>query len=205
MPAFGYESEDLRELRVTGVDPHHIPQRLTELADAELDNLAATAKEHRLTRLSQDIDYERRLRLDRVPQTNFYQFWIYDDSAEAPIKIVLNARDHAGEENAVAFEHGGQTEEGHRHCGTLYYIDTDDQGNTIIVAEFHETGADCDGGYEHHHINYCLPAELEAGQPARDHSANTVFESPIIPGIVYPKWQKKEAYQRDYAAEAAGY
>lgn len=207
MPAFGYSSDDLREFNVTGVDPHHMPQRLTELSDHELDDLAATAKAHNLHRLLGDITYERQLRKDRVPDAEFFQFWVWSTALDAPTKIALNTRDHFGEYSALEFDsHAGPTDEGSSRRDCLYYLEHDDAGNLIVVAEFHDSGADCDGRYEKHRVNYCLTTELEAGQPALDHSArNRQYESPIIPGITYPNWQKKEAHQRDHSAEAMNY
>jgi hypothetical protein len=68
-----------------------------------------------------------------------------------------------------------------------------------VVCEWYETGRDCDGRYERGGELVCALGDL-AGRDA-------FAEFPIAEnaGIKAPEWRRATGYQRDHAAEAAGY
>ena len=68
-----------------------------------------------------------------------------------------------------------------------------------VVCEWSETGRDCDGRYERGGELFCPLADLAA----RD--AHWAFPIRENVGIRAPVWQRATSYQRDHAAEAAGY
>ena len=60
-----------------------------------------------------------------------------------------------------------------------------------VISEVEEDSRDCDGRHSSHRIHRCHVSMLQAR---------------ITPeGVLIPKWERIEASQRDYAAEAAGY
>ena len=68
-----------------------------------------------------------------------------------------------------------------------------------VVCEWCETGRDCDGQYEHGGELVCHLANLSI----RDAHAEFPIRQNI--GIKAPEWKRANVYQRDHAAEAAGY
>ena len=89
---------------------------------------------------------------------------------------------------------GQQTDEGHhREVSTFTHY------GEAVVCEWCESGRDCDGRYERGGELVCELADLAA----RD--AHAEFPVSENVGIRAPEWKRATGYQRDHAAEAAGY
>ncbi len=87
-----------------------------------------------------------------------------------------------------------RTDEGyHREVNTYSHH------GEAVVCEWFETGRDCDGRYERGGERLCPLADLAA----RDSYAALPIRENV--GIKSPEWQRVVGYQRDHAAEAAGY
>ena len=114
------------------------------------------------------------------------RFWVWHRCGWAKLTL-------APGQSLTTFE-GGATDEGFRREVSTYT-----HHGEAVVCEWSETGRDCDGRYERGGELVCPLADLGA----RDaHEAFPIRENV---GIRAPEWQRATGYQRDHAAEAAGY
>jgi hypothetical protein len=105
------------------------------------------------------------------------RFWTYNNGA---VRIKLNAG------QTLRHSHGGPTDEGYHWEANRYSFD----GQTVTL-EWHSDSRDCDGQMSQGGETVC---------PIRDLSAGYQDD-----GIAFPAWKHVDEYQRDHAAEAAGY
>ena len=100
---------------------------------------------------------------------------------------------------------GGPTEEGfHREWEEW------EHDGEMVEYTFETDGRDCDGRVASHHRSVCPIDRLAKGNPApipvRVRTAQGYCDKYVDhPTIRYPDWVPAAQYQRDYAAEAAGY
>ena len=64
----------------------------------------------------------------------------------------------------------------------------------VVTSTVDTDGCDCDGRLSTHQSFVCPVERLQDGHQPEEY-----------PDVVYPAWEREEASQRDYAAEAAGY
>jgi hypothetical protein len=85
---------------------------------------------------------------------------------------------------------GGRHDEGWGREVTSYEHDGD-----CVRCEWAEDGADCDGRYSRGGAVVCPLDQLRSIEPAHGDAD----------GLLVPDWQSAATWQRDHAAEAAGY
>jgi hypothetical protein len=129
---------------------------------------------------------ERGYRKHFDPETTA-RFWVCYRSGLVRIKL------RKGQE--LACSEGGQTDEGFSYTGHSWSFDGEEVSyNTVTNAR------DCDGSISYGHSSYCRLADLKH-HVSEDFAGDDMFAT-----IRFPKWQERgKGWQRDYAAEAAGY
>lgn len=107
------------------------------------------------------------------------RFWIYHN--DSVVKLTLRP------EEEVSFFSGGLTDEGYSYQTEIYRHQGDHVERTIDASS-----RDCDGRFDSYSKFTCC---LEALRSCYNENVD----------IMYPDWIRKNAYQRDYNAEMAGY
>lgn len=109
------------------------------------------------------------------------RFWVYWNGSFVKLTLAPGER--------VSLFRGGPTDEGYFQESETYYFREDE---SEVVQDFNSWGSDCDGRFERGGTVTCnvflLRAVTREGCP-----------------YPLPDWQYGGQYQRDYAAEAAGY
>ncbi len=112
------------------------------------------------------------------------RFWIW---ANGWVKITLRPGQR------LTHESGGPTDEGFSYTAETWTHEGDH-----VRSEWEVNASDCDGRLDRGGASCCPLDKLRA----RDMHAEGFQENV---GIFAPEWQDAGRYQRDYAAEAAGY
>lgn len=110
------------------------------------------------------------------------RFWI-NRGADNAVRVKLEPG------QTLSWEHGGRTDEGYSIEGESYRHEGD-----RIVREWWSDGRDCDGRSSNGGEDVCRLDMLDAHTYEWEGVTHTA-----------PKWTPEDVYQRDYAAEAAGY
>jgi hypothetical protein len=113
------------------------------------------------------------------------RFWEYVTGGWVKISLRPNHARH--------WARGRDTEEGWSLEGMRWV-----HGGDGVPRDWWEEGSDCDGRYSKGGTQVCPLADLAAREPYRH---NEYDWTP--PGL--PEWENADQWQRDYAAEAAGY
>lgn len=116
------------------------------------------------------------------------RFWIWS-AVGGWVKLTLRP----GE--TLSHFSGGATEEGFSHTAETWTHEGDH-----VRHEWENNARDCDGRFDSGGASCCSLDDLRA----RDMGAE-VPDYPENAGIVAPEWTDAGRYQRDHAAEAAGY
>ena len=118
------------------------------------------------------------------------RFWIYWRDGVVKISVPFG--------ESVTIGYGGPTDEGwSRYTETFTHDPSDDTITREVVSD----GVDCDGRLTH------ATESIWKRGGAMDPMFEFADDGEMIElaGIVQPDWELSDRYQRDYAAEAAGY
>ncbi len=118
-------------------------------------------------------------------------FWIWDSQLDSYRGISL-----AAEGDKLELSTGGPCDEGSSHDAETYTHCGDH-----VRLDYASWGSDCDGRYSSGGVLLCPLDRLAVNAPL----AVVYGECAPIDCPLMPDWQKEDAYQRDYTAEAAGY
>ena len=105
------------------------------------------------------------------------RFWTYHNDADVRLTLTNG--------QTIALVRGGPTDEGYSHESVRFTLEGD-----TVVQEYDSDARDCDGRFSTSGTAECRIDRLDA------HQYN---------GQGYPKWERVDASQRDYSAEAMGY
>lgn len=114
------------------------------------------------------------------PKNARFWIWYRGDFESGWVKLTLIPGER------VEFVGGGRTEEGYSCWSVAYHHHGD-----WVLAEHHSWGRDCDGLLEQGEEFHCDLADLKSHES--------------MDGTMMPRWESADSYQRDHAAEAAGY
>jgi hypothetical protein len=128
--------------------------------------------------------------------------WIWHKGS--PVRITL-----AHGQPVDTYE-GGPTEEGYDDQHNRYQLWADSEE---ITNEYSRSARDCDGRMDWGEDYICpvTPADIENDDPRErfcdwmPRLDRATYDDPRAPRCLFPNWQKESSYQRDHAAEAAGY
>lgn len=109
------------------------------------------------------------------------RFWTIIHNS--PVKLTLRPG------QSVTHIEQGATDEGYRYSGCTWSL-----GDGIVQCAWGSRETDCDGRHENSGETYAPIYALRRGS-----------EDSVSPGVVYPAWERGEHWQRDHAAESAGY
>lgn len=113
------------------------------------------------------------------------RFWVYVNDTFVRISLT--------DGQALTHRAGGATDEGWSSEANVWAL----EGNTVRH-ECYQDGRDCDGRLSSEYVTECPVADLGAHRISGDDE--WALSAPAL-----PSWQKVEASQRDYSAEAMGY
>lgn len=117
------------------------------------------------------------------------RFWTYTNGS--PVKITLRRGQR------LAWEQGFPTDEGWHYESNVWEQTEDDE----VSLQTHTEGRDCDGKSSNGCDLVCSLDQLSE-VCASEEDYRDYYRGQLIK---YPAWEKKDGYQRDYTAEAAGY
>lgn len=118
------------------------------------------------------------------------RFWIY--WREGVVRLTV-PRD-----GTIEIGYGGPTDEGWSHYTETFEHDSYDDTLTRTVSI---DSADCDGRHSHNTVT-----KWRVGGPLCPmYEFASDGEMVELPGVPQPDWELADRFQRDYAAEAAGY
>ncbi|MEQ8849243.1 hypothetical protein [Botrimarina sp.] len=114
------------------------------------------------------------------------RFWTIHNGA--PVKLTLRP----GQQ--LTHASGGACEEGYACEFTLWVHDAD---HACVTRCCESWGTDCDGGWDRSDDSIAALDALDALEPCGGF--------PELRGLRFPRWQRLDGWQRDHAAELAGY
>ena len=114
------------------------------------------------------------------------RFWFYSNAG--PVKITLKP------EQTLSHHAAWNTDEGWSSVDEEWYYD----GEYVFQTTYSD-GCDCDGRLGSFNKSKCHVDNLRGREPY------THGDAELYAGIMLPMWESVDRYQRDYAAEAAGY
>lgn len=112
------------------------------------------------------------------------RFWIYWNGTYSRVTMRPGG--------TFELSQGGPTDEGWNWTRERYTFDGE-----VVTSECADEGCDCDGRLDRYSEWVCPVSDLAIRPGHEDYEESR--------GLMLPEWQKASAYQRDYAAEAAGY
>ena len=117
------------------------------------------------------------------------RFWAYLNGG--PVKITLRPG------QTIRWSQWCHTDEGWSRSAETWSYDLEDSRG-LVTRAWCEEGQDCDGPMQHGGHDLCCPLNLHVRPPYPEHDC-------VMEGVLWPDWQEANRWQRDHAAEAAGY
>ena len=117
------------------------------------------------------------------------RFWAFINGC--PVKITLKPG------QILSHCSGGRCEEGH-----AFHSETWEHVGHAVESSWSRWGSDCDGRYSDGGQGFAPLDQLDTHDGYADAEDQ---RPPELVGILFPSWEVADRFQRDYAAEAAGY
>lgn len=117
------------------------------------------------------------------------RFWAYLNGG--PVKITLRPG------QTLHWSQGHRTDEGWSRSLETWSYEAD-ESPALLTRHWCQQGRDCDGTLEHGGQDTCEATNLLSRPPYPE-------DEPLLEGVRWPAWEPADQWQRDHAAEAAGY